>query len=183
MTASLSPSPSDLTFGVAETLGQLKAVRRFRKRTYRTRSGLHIDDPIAIDRRSFVFALHREQQPVATLRLLPLPDSAAGIYDFAGSVVDPTFGADMELGRLAVEAGESPAILLSLIGLAAHWLCENSELTNYVAYCNPKLRFGYEMFGAVDRDVDVRHPMTNRRYRLLTGLFVDALPASGPLAA
>lgn len=176
----LSTPSSEFTFGLAETRAELAAIRRFRKATYQDRSGLVINDSIDLDRRSLVFALYRTRRPVATLRLLPLPDAAATITDFADSVVDPTFGAAVELGRLAVDADESPAILLTLVERSAVWLTENSEHKDYVSYCAHKLVFGYELFGAVDRGVDVVHPDNGRAYRILKGTFHDALPKSDP---
>jgi hypothetical protein len=169
LTSSLSTC-GGLSLVVARSPHELREIRAFRRRTYRERSSLVVDDSVLLDRRSFVFGIRQDTELIACGRVLPLPDPAAGLREFQ----HPRLGrrpADTEISRLAVSPGRSPLVLLATLGLGAHWMLRNTVHRDYIAFCNAKLVPAYERVGAQDLGLDLGRRGSERRYRIVAGRF------------
>jgi hypothetical protein len=155
----------------AESAAEVAAVRAMRHETFRVRSGIEVGDPLELDRRSYLFAARDADDTVAAcVRVLPLPDPEAGIVALDHPLAT-RHGADSEVGRLAAREGRSPLLLLALMGLAAGWLLEHTNVVGYTAYCNRRLVPLYEQVGARDLGVDARHGGSGREYRIVAGRY------------
>jgi hypothetical protein len=171
-TRSLRAAGSDLLGSMslvrANTPDLIADVRQFRARTYWARSSMVIDDDVAVDERSYLFALRAADEIVACTRVLVLPDPAAGINEFRHPLLSELTAAT-EVGRLAVARRTSPYVLFAMLGLAADWMLEHTEHDEYIAFCRPRLVAAYEAVGARDLGIQVDKPGTDRPYRFVVG--------------
>jgi predicted GNAT family N-acyltransferase len=154
----------------AEGSRDIAAVRRFRFLTYLHRSDMVVDDSVAVDERSHLFALLAQDEIVACARVLPLPDDAAGINQFDHKAISAQ-AAPTEVGRLAVSARRSPLLILALLGLGAHWMVEHTRHERFLAYCDRRLVPAYQRVGAEDLGIELPRPGRSRPYRFVTGRF------------
>ena len=161
---------SEVVLTQAQTATDLEAVRDFRVTTYRARSNLEIEDGVDVDRRGLVFGLWAGGELTGCARVLPLPDSEAGISAI-GHPAARHHGMECEVGRVAVAAKGSARSFLALVGLGSHWMLSFTDLRTFVAYCAPRLARLYEHVGAKDLGLEVVHARNHRTYRLVTGRF------------
>ena len=162
--------PPSATLLRAESPNELARIRAMRRETYERRSGLLVDDEVSTDSRSFLFALCRQDVILASGRVLPLPDEAAGIGQFDHPAAGE-HGMDTEVGRVAVAARGSSRLVLVTLALGASWMVQHTPHETFIAYCRPRLARLYEYVGARDLGVQVTRVGSDVPYRFVVGRF------------